>query len=277
VTPRPEFVSNATGAGIFRLIEDAGSKAPTLLLDEGDTYLKGGGQLRGILNSGWMRSGASVLRTDVGNRGARRFPTWAPKAIATIRSVADTLMDRGITIQLRRKARTEKVERFQMRDTTELAQLRRKAHRWADDNVEKLRNADPDVPAALQNRQADNWRPLLIIADAAGSKWPGLAREAALELSRTDDDDKTVELLRDTRRVFEDTGAASIGAEVLVQHLGRLEEAPWGEPGQRLSTRGLAKMLKPFGIKSEKKRGPRRYRRQDFESVWTAYLPTSGN
>ena len=94
MTPRSELVSNATASPIFRLIEDAKPAVPTFLLDEGDSYLKPDKEdLRGIINSGWMRAGARVIRTegDGGKRQARRFSTWAPKVIGTIKKVADTL------------------------------------------------------------------------------------------------------------------------------------------------------------------------------------------
>ena len=103
MTPRSELISNATASPIFRLIQDAKPAVPTFLLDEGDSYLKPDKEdLRGILNSGWMRAGARVIRTDDvgGERRARRFSTWAPKVIATIKAVADTLMDRGVIITI---------------------------------------------------------------------------------------------------------------------------------------------------------------------------------
>src|SRR5215831_11685137 len=81
ITPRSELISNATASPIFRLIEDAKLAVPTLLLDEGDSYLKPDKEdLRGILNSGHMRAGARVFRTDklAGAHKARRFSTWAP-------------------------------------------------------------------------------------------------------------------------------------------------------------------------------------------------------
>jgi hypothetical protein len=95
ITPRSELISNATASPIFRLIEDAKPAGPTFLLDEGDSYLKPDKEdLRGILNSGWMRAGARAIRTDRvgGAHKAGRFSTWAPKVIATIKAVADTLM-----------------------------------------------------------------------------------------------------------------------------------------------------------------------------------------
>src|SRR5215467_9888005 len=101
------------------------------------------------------------------------LPSDAAKVIATIKAVADTLMDRGVIVLLRRRAKGEAVERFRMRDTAEFREIRQKAKRWANDNIEALRDADPKVPDDLHNRPADNWRSLLAIADAVGGDhWP---------------------------------------------------------------------------------------------------------
>jgi hypothetical protein len=279
ITPRSELISNATASPIFRLIEDAKPFVPTFLLDEGDSYLKPDKEdLRGILNSGWMRVGARVIRTDGDGkkRQARRFSTWASKVIATIKAVADTLMDRGVIVKLRRKAKSEKVERFRMRDTEEFSRIRRQARRWADDNVNALRDADPDVPTALQNRPADNWRALIAVADAAGEGWPSRAREAALALSGVSgDQDRGVQLLRDIRRVFEDGGQDWLGAETLVNRLVDLPETPWAEwrRGERpITSRGVAHMLEDFEIHSDDKHRPRRYWKADFKEAWASYL-----
>ena len=50
--------------------------------------------------------------------------------------------------------------------------LRRRAARWVADHLPALQAADPAVPDELDDRQADNWRPLLAIADEAGGEWP---------------------------------------------------------------------------------------------------------
>jgi len=39
---------------------------------------------------------------------------------------------------------------------------------WAYDHRPQLEDAEPAVPAAMNDRAADNWRPLLAIADAIG-------------------------------------------------------------------------------------------------------------
>ena len=46
--------------------------------------------------------------------------------------------------------------------------LARKVARWTTDNAERLPRSDPEMPAGIINREADNWRPLLAIADVAG-------------------------------------------------------------------------------------------------------------
>jgi hypothetical protein len=61
----------------------------------------------------------------------------------------------------------------------QFGELARKICRWAEDNGNRLTNADPDVPDSVFNRAADNWRPLLAVADAAGGDWPERARKAA--------------------------------------------------------------------------------------------------
>ena len=45
--------------------------------------------------------------------------------------------------------------------------------------MQRLAEADPDVPDELHDRAADNWRPLLDIANAVGGDWPERARAAA--------------------------------------------------------------------------------------------------
>ena len=49
------------------------------------------------------------------------------------------------------------------------------------------KKASPSVPDELNDRPADNWDPLLAIADLAGGDWPARARKAAIELSRDAD------------------------------------------------------------------------------------------
>jgi putative DNA primase/helicase len=102
LTPRSELAGNISAAATFRYIED---QRPTLLMDEAETYIKDNEQMRGVLNSGHTKTTAYVIRlVEVcGEYKAKRFSTWAPKAIASIGSLADTLEDRSIIVRMKRK------------------------------------------------------------------------------------------------------------------------------------------------------------------------------
>jgi hypothetical protein len=280
LTPRSELSSNITGPALFRYIEQS---HPTLLIDEGDSFLKENEELRGILDSGHTKAAAYVRRTveEKGEHKTRRFSTWTPKAIATIRGLADTLEDRSVTIMLQRKPPSAGVERLRKRDNEEFAILRRQAARWATDNFHQLVDADPKVPEALNDRAADNWRPLLAIADLAGGDWPERAREAACVLSgEAHDDAINVELLKDIRLAFGDADA--IRSADLVAKLAEDPERPWADwkNGRPLSQNQLGRLLSKFGITSETVDLPglksaKGYRRAWFVEPWEAYCPVN--
>jgi putative DNA primase/helicase len=95
--------------------------------------------------------------------------------------LAGTLEDRAVILPMRRKRKDEAVER--LRYAANFNELRRKLARWACDNADSLRAISPSVPESLHDRAADNWAPLLAIADTADADWSIRARRAALELS----------------------------------------------------------------------------------------------
>src|SRR6202022_3515960 len=102
--------------------------------------------------------------------------------------------------------KTATVARLQKRDNDEFALLRRQAARWAYDNFSGLTDPEPEVPDSLNDRAADNWRPLLAIAELAGGDWPKRARDAGCLLSGEGHDATSinVELLADIRLAFGD-------------------------------------------------------------------------
>jgi putative DNA primase/helicase len=279
LTPRSELASNISASAVFRYIQET---RPTLLIDEADTFVRDNEQMRGILNSGHTKAAAHVIRNVEinGEHKPQRFSTWAPKAIATIRELADTLEDRSIIVTLQRKPKAAAVARLRKRDNGEFATLRRKAARWAADNFEMLTDPDPDIPEVLNDRAADNWRPLLAIADLAGEDWPRTAREAACVLSGEGHDvaSVNVELLADIRLAFGETDV--IRSADLVERLAADPERPWAEwsRGKPISQKQLARLLGPFLIVSETVHPPDRadgkgYKRLRFEEAWAAYCP----
>ena len=270
LVPRPLPASNITCAALFRSVE---KWAPTLLIDEADTFLKGSDDLRGILNSGHSRTSAFVVRTVGDDHDPRRFGTWAPKTIALIGRLPATLASRSIHIELRRLAPDETVEPFRSdRPPADFDRLRQQAWRWAKDHVDELSESEPHMPGGLRGRTADNWRHLLAIADAAGGEWPARARAAAETLAGSraegDDDAVTTALLADLRDLFEERGEDRLPSSVIVEHLGAMEERPWSEwrQGKPMTPRQLSALLKPFKVE------PRSIRLSDNKTAKGYYL-----
>jgi hypothetical protein len=145
---RPIAAANISSPACFRLIEET---QPTSLIDEADTLLHSNERLRGILNAGYSRETAFVVRVahpspnhnpnlnrnlnpnaprdpntstraqdfgpgtlDAGPRTSRlaRFSCWCPKVMAAIGRLPDTLADRCILIRMQRKTASEQCERL---------------------------------------------------------------------------------------------------------------------------------------------------------------------
>jgi putative DNA primase/helicase len=290
---RPLPTANVTAAAVFRVVE---AYRPALLVDEADTFLRDNDELRGVINSGHRRGG-SVVRTVGDDHEPRAFSTYSPCAIALIGKLPDTLHDRSVVIDLKRRLPSEKITPFRPDRADYLDVLARKVARWTKDNAAGIADADPNLPAGVYNREADNWRPLLAIAEAAGGQWPKRAREA-VEKSRDavgDDESRLVVLLVDIKAIF--TEAATLAARVasrqdtdrlassdLVDALVKIEGRPWaeyGKTGKPLSQNQLARMLKPLGIAPEvirigDKKTPRGYLLSQFTEAFERYLPAEG-
>jgi len=277
--PRALSTDSITAAALFRTIEAA---RPTLLLDEADTYIRNREDLRGVIDSG-HRCDGGVIRTVGDDHEPRRFSTWAPVVLAAIGHLPGTIEDRSIKIGLRRRRPDESSELLRLDRTKEFERLASMATRWAGDHVIQLGKSDPAMPADIFNRPADNWRPLLAVADAAGGEWPDRARQAAIELTFDGADDESsvrVALLADVRDAFAGRNADRLASEDLVAHLVELDERPWPEfkAGRAITKTQIARLLKPFGIKSgtirfENGRTAKGYYRALFEDAFARYLP----
>jgi putative DNA primase/helicase len=271
---RPLAASNITPAAVFRTIEVA---HPTLLIDEADTFLRDNEELRGVLNSGHSKGAAYVIRTVGEDHEPRQFSTWCPLAIAMIGHPQATLKDRAVVIEMRRKRPTEKVERLK---GISLEDLAGQAARWVLDNRDRLAKADPPVPQSLDDRAADNWRPLLAIADVAGGEWPSRARAAAETLSAVREETTAgVMLLNDLRDLFGERQTDRLASETIVEVLGSMEGRSWADwrNGKPLTVNQLANLLKEFKVGPGSIRiggkTPKGYKLADLQEAFDRYLP----
>jgi len=283
----PWLTGRATVAVLARKIDQ---EKPTLLLDETDAAFKSGREygeaLRGILNTGFRAGGRhSVCVGQGANISYQDLDTYCPKAIAGIGRLPGTVADRSIDIQMKRKTRAEKVERFRRKKVNSDAEvLRENLARWA--GVTRCYDAKVLLPEELDDRAQDIWEVLLQIAEEAGAEWSGRARTAALGLSVgiDEEDSQGIVLLTDIRAVFDARGIDRLPSTELVEALTELEESPWGDlDGRSLDARKLARSLKSYGIKPDthrmgaEKKTTKGYLHSDFTEVWSRYVPSSGN
>lgn len=274
---RPLTASNISPAALFRSID---AWKPTLLVDEADAFMRDNEELRGLLNCGHTRDSAYIIRTVGETFTPTRFNVWGAKALAGIGHLADTLMDRAVTLELRRKLPHESVDRLRYAEPGLFDDLAAKLARFAEDQRDAVRRARPALPVTLNDRAQDNWEPLLSIADVAGGTWPDKARQAALKLSGVDSPTMSTgtELLADIQEVFEHKRLNKISTADLITALCDDDEKVWAtyNRGKPVSPRQIAKRLADFGIKSKNVRigydVPKGFDLEQFQEAFARYL-----
>jgi hypothetical protein len=96
------------------------------------------------------------------------FHVWGAKALAGIGHLSDTVMDRAITLELRRKLPHENIKRLRHAEVHLFKTLSAKLARFLQDYAHQIQEARPELPDSLNDRAQDNWEPLFAIADVAG-------------------------------------------------------------------------------------------------------------
>ncbi|MEU2986244.1 DUF3631 domain-containing protein [Micromonospora aurantiaca] len=289
---KPLQTVNISPAALARTIGT--DDPPTLHMDEYDTYFgsRNGDKhedLRGIINSGFERGG-SYTRWDMMARQLEQIPTFCMVTLAGIGELPDTVADRSVTINMRRRARGEEVAPFRARHKAPLEQLGQKVNLWVRRNLQLLKDVEPDLP--VEDRAADVWEPLIAIADLAGGEWVDLGREACVALTGERKDTtvpREVELLRDLHIAFGDD--ESVHTAVLIDRLSKLDESLWRKV-QRMggaefitptvTDREISKVLQDYdhNIRSAKIRKgdvvKQGYKRADLEDAWRRHCTCGG-
>jgi hypothetical protein len=216
-------------------------------------------------------------------------------AIAAIGILPLPIMARSVVIHMERNDGTRvprQLEASEVDDpNSDLNLIYRQVFHWAKGVT---LDPNPEMPQQLRNRAADNWRPLLSIADSFGPVWGAAARDAAITFRRGyHDEDVGVTLLGDIRTIFNATRADRVTSERLVELLCDADDAGWSEwrglkddqQPRRLSQGQLAKILNPFDIRPRSIWPPRRqgerksqkgYLRSQFEAAWRRYCSEDG-
>ena len=138
------------------------------------------------------------------------------------------------------------------------------------------------MPAGIEDRDADVWEALLMVADAAGGDWPKLAREAAVALvadAKAATPSLGIRLLSDLRDVWD--GTPGMHTAVILDKLNGLDEAPWGDlRGKPLDSRKLSRFLRDYDVRPADVRADvegvdtvrKGYKLEDLHDAWARYL-----
>ena len=319
LVPRPLFVSGITVSFLERAIE---AHRPTLLIDEYDALTSNDPALaeaaRAQLNRSAKRRGARVGKNvplPGGGYESRLFSTWAPTVIAGIGDPPNTVRDRAVVIDLKRKLSSEKVKPLRERDGADLAILRRKLARFVADNEQRLRERRPRGAGRRQrSRQGHVGRrcsPSPMSRAGTGRRAPARRdwRWPWRRKSETAEADVKLVLLADIRDIFAAAfppghpaheaaqeaareGGRSDGPRMsskrLLEELHGLEERPWsawGRAKKPITGKSLGDLLRPYGVRSGTVRidgehgnftTAKGYYLRSFDDAFARYLPTLG-
>ena len=276
----PFITVNSSPAAVYRSITE---DPPTMLVDEADTIFgpkaDGNEDLRGLLNAGHQRN-RPAKRYDAASNRVESIPTFAMAALAGIGAMPDTIEDRAVIVRMRRRAPGETVAPFRhRRDRPALRAIAHQLNAWLRADLAVLETAQPAMP--VEDRAADTWEPLVIVAEHAGQQWPERARAAVLALTADADENGEqsirVRLLADCHTAFEHDTA--LPTSELLSRLKVDHEAPWLTYGPAgLTAAKLGSLLREYDIRSANIRFPdgtqaKGYQRTHFEDAWTRYCP----
>ncbi len=273
-------VDNATPAAVFRCIEKYN---PTLLVDEADTFMKRDENLRGIINAGYEKDGC-VLRTVGDDHVPTPFNVFGAKVISGIGKLPTTIVDRSISLTLRRAMKHEKVERLRDLPKHETDVIKAKLSRWTSDNLSDIATAKPQLPESIYNRGFDTWEILFQIAATLGNDWLERITVACLTITGNEPAEPSLneQLLTDIKAIFESRKTDRLATHDLLDSLtfdmGDGEAMRWANfyNGKAMTARQLASRLKEFKISNkplrvngEVKKG---YDINDFKDAFNRYL-----
>ncbi len=284
LVPRAVEAVNVSPAYLFRKV-GAEEGRPTILYDEIDTVFgpkaKENEEIRGLLNAGHRKhsiAGRCVARKD--GVVLEEMPAYCAVALAGLGGLPDTILSRSVVVRMRRRAPSETVEPYRRRvNGAQGESIRARLESWAAATV-RCDMAWPTMPSGIDDRDADVWEALLMVADAAGSDWPQRSRNAAVALvaeSRRSAPSLGIQLLADMRKVF--AGHDALPTESILSALLAMTESPWGDlRGKPLDARSLSHRLRPYGVAPKTVRigatTPKGYNREDLHDQWLRYLPS---
>ena len=184
LVPSPVMAVNVSPTYLFRKV--GARAAATLLFDEIDTVFgpkaKDNEEIRALLNAGHRRGAVAGRCVSRGKTVVtEEIPAFARSCLAGLGWLPDTFMTRSIVIRMRRRHSGERIEPFRRRiHAVRGHEIRQRIETWA--RVQPGIEEWPELPAGVEDRDADVWESIIAVADTAGGDWPERARAAAVAL-----------------------------------------------------------------------------------------------
>lgn len=185
---------------------------------------------------------------------------FAAMALAGLHSnVPEAVRSQAIQFRMKPRLPSEKISSFRRRDTEgEAAPIREGLAGWLDPLREQVPAGRPRMPKGVEDRSAEIWEPLIIIAYLAGGDWPTIARDACKHFVFAKSGYARligVDLLEDPQKVF--NGAEKMASTDIVTALRFLPDGVWDAyQGAGLSKPALATLLRPFDVRPKTIRLP---------------------
>jgi hypothetical protein len=250
LSPRGLMITEPTGPVLYRTVD---RDRPTLGVDDADRLLPRKPDLAHIVNVSYTR-GITIPRTE--QRVPRYYSPFCPKVlngIDLLPHLQSATRTRCIAGNLLPKLDDEEVVDFKRAYIDEdFSVLRRKAMRWAADNMVAIRDANPALPEGFsRNRQKDNYTLLFAIGDLAGGDWPKKIRAAAVKLTREHDEPSLGKCaLAKFYEFFAVYGSliTSERVEKLFEATGDAEWCNYRDRGRPINKWEIAALLRPFEI-----------------------------
>jgi hypothetical protein len=235
-----------------------------------------------VLNVGFEQGGAVSRQEKRGERFVEVLhEVYAPRVIAGIAGLRDTLQDRSLTVVMFRRRRDEAVARLGRETDAEAQELRDACALAGLTRIDDILSAYDLAPKVLErlevdDRAADLWAPLLALAVVADSENGGdradrlllAAKDLGDARDAADEGGQAARLVAALRRVADEMGTAVSPTDLLAAL--RARGFAWVK-----GTRALAGLVAPLGLVARPGReGGRRGRFYALDAVALGDLAT---
>jgi putative DNA primase/helicase len=187
------------------------------------------------------------LAAEGADNGLKKYSCWCPKVIAMIGEVPDTIADRSIVVKMARKLTTETCAPLSELNT---ALIKAKCAAFARDMGQYIAESGKIRGEGLNDRAADTFDPLFVIARLAGAEWEKKLHEAALALCSTADIENSGSgLILDIIDIIGENGGEKMFSRDIVAILregGMKSQTP---KNPSLNEHQMARILRPYGVK----------------------------